>query len=148
MSIVETITVDMKDAMRAKDKVALTAIRALKTAITNAEKSGSGEVGDTDIISIIRKQVKQRLDSITQYNAADRPELAEIEQSEIAILEKYLPQALSEEEINSIVATAIADLGASSMADMGNVMKAAQVKCQGRADGRVLSSAVKSALSA
>ena len=137
----------MKDAMRAKDKVALTAIRALKSAITNAEKSGSGEMSDTDIISIIRKQVKQRQDSISQYNDAGRPELAEVEEAEITILEKYLPQPLSEEEIQAIVAAEVSAAGASSMADMGKVMKAAQAKCAGRADGKVLSQAVKSALS-
>lgn len=146
MSILETITNDMKDAMRAKDKVALTAIRALKTAITTAEKSGSSEISDTDIISIIRKQVKQRQDSITQYNDAGRTELADIEKAEIPILEKYLPQALSEEEIKVIVSTEITQLGASSMADMGKVMKAAQAKCAGRADGKILSQAVKDAL--
>ncbi len=147
MPILETITNDMKDAMRAKDKVALTAIRALKSAITNAEKSGSGEMSDTDIISIIRKQVKQRQDSISQYNDAGRTELSAIEEAEISILEKYLPQPLSEEEIQAIVAAEISSLGASSMADMGNVMKAAQVQCAGRADGKILSQAVKTALS-
>lgn len=147
MPILETITNDMKDAMRAKDKVALTAIRALKSAITNAEKSGSGEMSDTDIISIIRKQVKQRQDSISQYNDAGRTELSAIEEAEISILEKYLPQPLSEEEIQAIVAAEISSLGASSMADMGKVMKAAQVQCAGRADGKILSQAVKTALS-
>ena len=147
MSILETITEDMKTAMRAKDKVALTAIRALKTAITNAEKGGAGDLSEADVISIIRKQVKQRLDSITQFNDAGRPELAEVEQNEITVLEKYLPQPLSEDEINAIISSVIEETGASSMADMGKVMKAVQEKCAGRADGKTISAAVKSALS-
>ena len=147
MTISEQITTDMKNAMRAKDKVALTAIRALKTAITNAEKNGADSLSEGDITGIIRKQVKQRHDSITQYNDAGRPELAEVEQNEIAVLEKYLPKALSEEEVTTIIQSVISDTGASSMADMGKVMKAVQEKCAGRADGKTISSAVKSALS-
>lgn len=147
MSILEQITADMKNAMKAKDKVALTAIRALKTAITNAEKGGNSELSDTDIISIIRKQVKQRQDSIIQYSEAGRPELAEIEEAEISILEKYLPQALSEDEVKAIIQGIINDTGANSMADMGKVMKAAQEKCQGRAEGKLLSQLVKASLS-
>lgn len=146
MSILEQINSDMKDAMRAKDKVALTAIRALKTAITNLEKAGSGSISDTEVISTIRKQVKQRQDSISQYNDAGRPELSEIEQLEIHVLEKYLPQQLKEEEIKQIVLNVINASGASGMADMGKVMKACQEKCAGRADGKVLSQAVKAAL--
>ena len=147
MSILEEITNDMKTAMRAKDKVALTTIRALKTAITNAEKGGSSDVGEAEVIGIIRKLVKQRLDSIEQFEAAGRSELAEIEKSEIKVLEKYLPQALSEEEVHSIIAGVIEELEASSMADMGKVMKAVQAKCEGRADGKTISTAVRAALS-
>ena len=94
----------------------------------------------------IRKQVKQRQDSITQYVEAGREELADVERSEISILEKYLPQALSEAEINQIVTDAVASTGAAGMKDMGKVMKVCQEKCEGRADGKVLSQAVKSAL--
>ena len=147
MSITETITADIKQAMRDKNKVALTAMRALKTAITNAEKDTGSTLSDTEVITIIRKQVKQRLDSITQYEDAGRAELAETEKAEISILEKYLPHPLTEEEINTIVTQVVADVQASSMADMGKVMKAAQEKCQGRADGKTLSLAVKNALS-
>jgi len=133
--------------MKAKDKVALTAIRALKTAITNAEKEAGSELTDTDVTAIIRKQVKQRQDSITQYNDAGRAELAEVEQNEITVLEKYLPQQLSEEEVKAIVDAIVQETGATSMADMGKVMKASQEKCAGKADGKTLSTLIKSALS-
>jgi len=137
----------MVAAMKAKDKVALTAIRGLKTAISNAEKESSDTVTEQDVISIVRKQVKQRLDSISQYEQAGRPDLAKSEQDEIEILEKYLPTPLTEEEISKVVSDTVSELGASSMADMGKVMKAAQEKSAGRADGKILSQAVKSALS-
>jgi uncharacterized protein len=147
MSILEKVTSDMKDAMKAKDKLALTVIRALKSAITNAEKSSSKEISEADVIGIIRKQVKQRQDSITQYRDAGRLELAEIEGAEITILEKYLPQPLSEAEIVAVVNQVIFELGASGLADMGKVIQGVQAKCEGRADGKTLSLAVKSALS-
>ena len=148
MGISDQITEDMKQAMRAKDSVSLTAIRALKAAITNEEKSGTAEpLSETVIISLIRKQVKQRQDSITQFNDAGRSELAANEQKEIDVLEKYLPQALDDEEVFAIITSVIKDTGASSMADMGNVMKAVQLQCAGRADGKTISNAVRSALS-
>lgn len=146
MQILEQITADMKDAMRAKDKIALTSIRSLKAAITNAEKAQKTELNETEIIGIIRKQVKQRQDSITQFTDAGRIDLAENEQAEITILEKYLPQALSSEEVAGIVQKIVEELNANSMADMGKVMKAAQEKCQGRAEGKLLSQTVKAAL--
>lgn len=146
----DTLTADMKTAMKAKDKLALATIRALKSAIKNAaiEQGGAdAELDDTAIISIIRKQVKQRLDSIEQFNSAGRSELAENEQAEISVLEKYLPAAMTEEEINSAVAEIVAETGATSRADMGKVMGLLQKKTEGRADGKILSQAVMKALS-
>lgn len=148
MAITEQLTNDMKDAMRAKDKVALTTIRALKTAITTVEKNAGTTLTDTEVISIIRKQVKQRQDSITQFVQAAREELAENERLEIVVLEKYLPQALTEAEIQQIVTDSVTELSASGMGDMGKVMKLCQEKCAGRADGKLLSQAVKSSLNA
>jgi len=98
-------------------------------------------------MAVIRKQIKQRQDSITQYEGANRPELADNEKAEIVVLEKYLPTPLSEEEINAIVAAAVSEAGATSKADMGKVMKLAQEKADGRADGKVLSGLVMKALS-
>lgn len=136
--------------MKAKDKVALTTIRALKSAIKNAAiiKGGADAVlDDTEVMAIIRKQLKQRQDSIEQFKSAGREELAENEIAEMVILEKYLPAAMSEEEINAAVAEVVAETGASSRADMGKVMGALQKKTEGRADGKALSQAVMKALS-
>lgn len=138
----EKIMSDLKDAMRAKDTVALTTLRALKTALTNAAiESGNKDnvIADSDAIALVRKQIKQRQDSITQFEAAGRTELADTEKAEITILERYLPVALSPEEISAIVSAAIAETNAISRADMGKVMKIVQEKVAGRADGKTLS---------
>ena len=136
---------DLKSAMRAKDVVALNALRALKTALTNAaiEKGGLGTALDpAESIAIVRKQVKQRHESLAQYAANERPELAAVEQAEITVLERYLPAALSAEELDELVVAAIAETGASSKADLGKVIKLVQDKAAGRADGKTLSQAV------
>lgn len=135
----------MKNAMRARNQAALNTLRALKTAITNAgiQKSGAGtELEDGEIVSIVRKQIKQRQDSIDQFEKAGRQELAENERVEIAILENYLPVALSDEEIIAAVESTIQETGAESKKDMGKVMKLLQEKTQGRADGKKLSQEV------
>ncbi|MEI6675423.1 MAG: GatB/YqeY domain-containing protein [Verrucomicrobiota bacterium] len=136
---------DLKTAMRARDAVALNALRALKTALTNAaiEKSGLGTTLDpAEVVAVVRKQVKQRHDSLAQYAANDRPELAAIEQAEITVLERYLPTALTTVELEELIAAAIAETGATSKADLGKVIKLAQEKAAGRADGKTLSQAV------
>lgn len=136
---------DLKDAMRAKDSLRLGVIRALKTAMTNAaiEKGGLGtELDEAESTAIIRKQVKQRQDSAQQFTSAGRDELAAKENSEITILEAYLPAQLGADEIIAIVEAAIAESGASSRADMGKVMKLVQEKVAGRADGKTLSQEV------
>lgn len=141
---------DLKAAMKAKDAQRLTVIRALKTALTNAaiEKGGLGtELTDSEAMAVVRKQVKQREDSATQFAAADRPELAEKERAEIEVLQAYLPAALSEEEITAMVDDAVAETGASSKADMGKVMKLVQERAAGRADGKTLSQLVSKRLS-
>ena len=145
----DQVTDDIKNAMRAKDSLALGTLRALKSAIKNAaiEKGGADAVlDDAEAIVVIRKQVKQRQDSILQFEEAGRVELAQKEKDEVVILEKYLPAALSEEELEKAVSAAIAETGASSRADMGKVMKVLQEKTEGRADGKTLSKAVQSKL--
>jgi len=145
-----TLMDDIKTAMKAKDSVSLTVLRALKSAIKNAaiEKGGAdAELDETESLSVIRKQIKQRQDSITQFEEAGRAELAENEKAEIVILEKYLPTPLTEDEVSAIVADSISETGASSKADMGKVMKAVQEKAAGRADGKLLSQLVMKALS-
>jgi uncharacterized protein YqeY len=146
----DQISEDIKTAMRAKDSIALNSLRALKSALTNAaiEKDGLGTLLDEpEILAVVRKQIKQRQDSIEQFEKANRQELAETEKAEIAILSKYLPAALSEAQISEFVAQAIKETGAASKADMGKVMKRTQELCEGRADGKTLSAAVMSRLS-
>lgn len=144
-SLDEAINSDMKVAMRERDKVALNTLRALKTATTNAsiQKSGAGtELEESEIVSIIRKQIKQRQDSIDQFEKAGRTELASNEKLEISILEKYLPAAMSDDEIIAAVESAISESGAESKKDMGKVMKLLQQSTGGRADGKKLSQEV------
>ena len=141
---------DLKDAMKARDTVALTTLRALKTALTNAAiESGNKDnvVSDANALALVRKQIKQRNDSIEQFESAGRAELADNEKAEIVVLEKYIPAALSAEEVSTIVADAISETGASSRADMGKVMKIVQEKVAGRADGKALSQEVMKHLS-
>lgn len=150
MNLTETITADIKVAMRERNKLALNTLRALKTAIGNAaiEKGGAGtELPGHEVVNIVRKQIKQRQDSLEQYEKAGRAELAETERNEIAVLENYLPQPLSEDEINAAVAAAIEEVGAKGKQDMGKVMKILQEKTGGRADGKTLSQKVMQGLS-
>ena len=150
MNLSETITSDMKSAMRDRNKIALNTLRALKTAIGNAaiEKGGAGtELAENELVNIIRKQIKQRQDSLEQYEKAGRAELAETERKEMAVLENYLPQPLSEEEIDTAVSSAIEESGAQGRQDMGKVMKLLQEKTGGRADGKTLSQKVMQQLS-
>ena len=144
-SLDEAVNSDMKSAMRERDKVSLNTLRALKSAITNAsiQKSGAGtELEEAEIVSIIRKQIKQRQDSIDQFEKAGRDELASNEKLEINILEKYLPAAMSDDEIIAAVESAISESGAESKKDMGKVMQLLQQKTGGRADGKKLSQEV------
>ena len=146
----EKLMDDLKTAMKAKDTVALTTLRALKTSLTNAAiESGHKDnvISDADALALVRKQIKQRNDSIEQFEAAGRAELAEGEKAEILILERYLPAAMSAEEISTIVADAVAETGATSRADMGKVMAIVQAKVAGRADGKTLSQEVMKHLS-
>ena len=145
MSLQKRIDEDLKDAMRAKNAARLSVLRLLKAALKNAaiEKVGAdGDLGDADAITVIRKQVKQRQDSIESFEKGGRPELAEKERAEIAVLNDYLPQAMSAEELQKMVSESIAEVGATSRVQMGAVMKALQPKVAGRADGKTLSAEV------
>ena len=144
-SLNDKIADDMKTAMRERNKVALNTLRALKSAITNAtiDKVGANSsLPETEGINIVRKQIKQRQDSIEQFEKAGRSELADNEKEEITILDSYLPAALSDDELVAAVEAAIAEIGAESKKDMGKVMKLLQEKTGGRADGKKLSQAV------
>ncbi|MEO8616646.1 MAG: GatB/YqeY domain-containing protein [Luteolibacter sp.] len=136
---------DIKTAMRAKDSIALNALRALKSALMNAaiEKGNLSIVlEEAEVMAVVRKQIKQRVDSIEQFEKASRPELAVTEKAEIEILSRYLPAALTEDELLATIEQAVADTGATGKADMGKVMKRAQELAEGRADGKLLSAAV------
>ncbi len=149
-TFVENLSEDIKNAMRAKDSVALNTLRALKSALTNAsiEKGGLGTpLEEAECLAIVRKQIKQRQDSIEQFEKAGRAELADNEKAELTILQKFLPAALSESEVAELLEKAIAETGATSKADMGKVMKVLQELVDGRADGRTLSQAVMKRLS-
>jgi uncharacterized protein len=149
MSLQKRIDEDLKDAMRAKNAARLSVLRLLKAALKNAtiEKAGAdGELTDADAIAVIRKQVKQRQDSIESFEKGGRAELAEREKAEMAVLNEYLPQAMSTPELQKIVADTIREVGATSRAQMGAVMKALQLKIAGRADGKTLSAEVQKQL--
>lgn len=149
-SLSEQITEDMKSAMREKNTLVLNTVRMLKAAIQNSaiEKGGAGtELDDGEIAGVIRKEVKKRQDSVEQYESAGRDDLAGKEKEEITVLEKYLPKPLGEDEIATLVDEAIAEVGATSRKEMGQVMKALQEKTAGRADGKTLSQAVMAKLS-
>ena len=136
--------------MREKNAIKLAVLRMLKAALMNAtiEKSGAqGKLSDADAVQVIRKQVKQRQDSIESFEKGGRPELAAREKEELSILQSYLPQAMSGDDISKAVREAIAEVGATSKAQMGAVMKAVQVKVAGRADGKTLSAEVQKQLS-
>ena len=143
MTIKEQIMADMKAAMKAHDAGRLGAIRLLMAAIKQKEVDERIQCADADIISIIAKLVKQRHDSIEQYTAANRQDLADKEQAEIDVLSAYLPKPLSEEEIVAIIDEAIASIGASGMAAMGKVMGAVKPKLTGRADMGKVSALIK-----
>ncbi|MGM9776163.1 MAG: GatB/YqeY domain-containing protein [Candidatus Coprenecus sp.] len=141
---------DIKAAMIAKDAVALTSIRAIKAAILLAKTSEGGakeSLEDEEVIKIIGKLVKQRKESAAIYSQQNREDLAQNELAEAKVMEKYLPKSLSEEEVEAAVKEIIAQIGASSMADMGKVMGVATKKLAGAADGRVISTIVKRLLS-
>ncbi|MDM8546878.1 GatB/YqeY domain-containing protein [Candidatus Venteria ishoeyi] len=141
------ITDDMKTAMKAKDKPRLSTIRLLQAAIKQREVDERIELDDTQIIIVLDKMVKQRKDSIEQYEKAGRQELADQEQFEIDILKTYLPQQLSAAEIEQLIGDAIAQTGASGMRDMGKVMGLLKPQLQGRADMGAVSGLIKQKLS-
>jgi len=136
----------MKDAMRNKEKVRLTAIRMLLAAIKQIEVDQRIEVQDSDILVILDKMIKQRRDSISQFEAAGRQELADAEKEEIEALQMYMPQALTQDEISSLIDAALSETGAESMRDMGKVMAILKPQLQGRADMAAVSEKIKAKL--
>jgi uncharacterized protein YqeY len=149
MSLREQIVSDLTASMKAQDASRTSTLRMVKAAIMNRRIEKGAELDDDEVQKLLRSLVKQRRDSIEQYEKAGRQELVDKEKAEIDVIEAYLPQAAPAEEIEQAVVAAIAETGASSMKDMGKVMKAAQAALAGKnADGRVVSETVKSKLAA
>jgi uncharacterized protein YqeY len=150
MTLPERVDSDLKEAMRAKDATKLSVLRMLKSALKYAaiaKSGGEAELSDAEAVQVIRKQAKQRQDSIESFEEGGRAELADKEKEELAILNAYLPRAMSPDELAKIVRETIAELGATSKAQMGEVMKKLQAKAGGRADGKTLSGEVQKQLS-
>ena len=146
MSLKARITDDMKTAMKARATERLGTIRLLLAALKQKEVDERVELTDTDIITIIDKMLKQRRDSVTQYTAANRADLADRETAEMVVLSEYLPQALTEAEIDALIDKAIADTGAAGMQEMGKVMAVLKPQMAGRADMAAVSGRIKARL--
>lgn len=148
MSILEQLNEDMKVAMRAKDRDRLTTIRMIKSSIQNEEISKGQALDAEEELAILSREKKQRLESYEEFKKADRTDLLEKLEAEIAVVDQYLPEQLSEDEVQAIVEETIAEVGAESMKDMGVVMGAVMPKVQGRTDGNVVNKFVREQLSA
>jgi uncharacterized protein len=146
MTLSQRIDSDLKEAMRAKDATRLSVLRMLKSALKYgaiAKSDAEAELSDAETAQVIRKQVRHRQDSIESFEKGGRTELAEKEREELSILNAYLPQAMSADEVAKVVRETIAEIGATSKAQMGTVMKALQAKVAGRMDGKTLSAEVQ-----
>ncbi len=146
MTLKVRITDDMKDAMRAKDSARLSTIRLLLAAIKQREVDERKEMGDADVVAVIDKMIKQRKDSVAQFTAGNRPELAASEQAEIALLQAYMPQPLADAEVDDMIAAAVVATGAAGPAGMGKVMAELKPRLAGRADLSVVSAKVRARL--
>ncbi|WP_127848140.1 GatB/YqeY domain-containing protein [Lacticaseibacillus hulanensis] len=148
MALADELNQDLKSAMREHNKVALNTIRAIKTALTNAKIASGKELSEDEERSILATQLKQRKDSLEQFEAGNREDLAEETKAEIVIVEKYLPAQLDEAEIGKLVDEAIAESGATNVKQFGLVMKVLMPRVKGRADGSAVTQIVKSKLNA
>jgi len=145
--LTQLITNDMKLAMKAQDKPALKAIRMIIGAIKQKEIDDRIELNDSQVLAVIQKMVKQRKDSISQFSDAGRTDLVEVEESELVIINNYMPEQLSDDEVDTAVTKAIADSGADSMKDMGKLMGILKVELDGKADMGTVSQLIKAKLS-
>ena len=147
MALIEQLEKDYVEAMKSKDESQVSVLRMLKSAVQNSKIQLQKELTDDDVIKIIQSQIKQRKDSIATYETGGRTELADKEKAEIEILSKYMPEQISDEELTSIVKTAIEETGATGPADMGKVMGKVMPQVAGRSDGGAVSAKVKELLS-
>lgn len=147
MSLEDRVMQDMKQAMKAQDKAALRGLRAIKSAILLFKTSGSGsELNEAEEIKLLQKLVKQRQESLDIYEKEGREDLAQTEREEIEVIQKYLPEQLSEDELRTRIKAIIDEVGAESMRDMGRVMQVAQERLAGKADGKTMAGVVKEEL--
>lgn len=147
MSLTERLNDDMKQAMKNKEKFRLSVIRMIRSSIKNIEVNERRTPDDNEVLEILNREVKQRKDSLQEFEKAGRDDLAADVKVEIEIIQEYLPQQLSEEEVNAIVKQTIHEVGASSKAEMGKVMGALMPKVKGRADGKLVNQLVQKHLS-
>ena len=143
MSLKEKLQEDLKSSMRNKDTVKKSVVTLIRASIKQYEVDNRVELDDEGIIDIISKQLKQRKDALTEFEKAGREDLVSETNAEIEVLKEYLPQQLSEEELNEIVISTISEVGATSMKDMGKIMSAIKPKVKGRADGKLINELVK-----
>lgn len=152
MTLSERLTADLKDAMRARDEVRLRTLRSLRSALQTAEiaqrQDGQATLSDDDVLAVLLKQAKQRRESIDQFEQAGRADLATREQDELAVIESYLPRQKSDDEIEAVVRTVVAETGASGPGDLGKVMGPVMGRLRGQADGRRVQEAVRRVLGA
>ena len=148
MSLETKIMTELKEAMKAKDEAALRGLRAVKAEIIKAktEPGANGQISEDGELKLLQKMVKQRKESLEIYTAQNRPDLAQKEQEEIAVIEKFLPKQLDEAELKNIIAEIIAQVGAASPADLGKVMGVATKQLAGKADGKAISAVAKELL--
>ena len=147
MGLQQKVMEQMKTAMKAKDTVALESLRAIKSALLLAQTSGGGDLSEEDEIKLVQKLVKQRKDSAAIFTEQGRTDLAEPELAQVAVIEQFLPEQLTEEEIEKVVVQTIEATGASGMKDMGKVMGIVSKELAGQADGKTISTIVKNKLS-
>lgn len=146
MNLSQQLNDDMKQAMRAKDKFKLSVIRMILSSVKNEKIKKGSELNDSEVLDIVNRELKQRKDSLQEFEDAGRDDLADKIRKEIEIVSNYLPEQLTEEELKSIVTQTIQEVGASSKADMGKVMGALMPKVKGRADGKTVNQMVQELL--
>ena len=146
MSLLEQLTNDMKEAMKAKDKVTLGVVRMVKSSVSNEQIKLGHDLTADEELAVLSREMKQRVEELESYKDADREDLAEEIQDQIDVLKRYMPEQMSEEEVVAVVKETIAEVGASSKADLGKVMGALMPKVKGKADGKLVNQTVQSLL--
>ena len=146
MSLLEQLTNDMKEAMKAKDKVTLGVVRMVKSSVSNEQIKLGHDLTADEELAVLSREIKQRVEELESYKDADREDLAKEIQGQIDVLKRYMPEQMSEEEVVAVVKETIAEVGASSKADLGKVMGALMPKVKGKADGKLVNQTVQSLL--